>query len=64
MLVLNGSLVKCTTVIIGKYQSCYFSKVQCKRLAVTISNSDYVNKKPHGALKQQVGHTPGKEQVC
>ena len=44
MLVHNGSLVKCTKVIIGKYQSCYFSKVQCKSLDVTITNSDYVKK--------------------
>ena len=49
MLVHNGSLVKCT--IIGKYQSCYFSKVQCKSLAVTINNRDYVKKKLHVALK-------------
>ena len=46
MLVYNDSLVKYT--IIGKYHRCYFNKVQCKSLAVTISNSDYVKKSRMG----------------
>ena len=48
MLIVNGSLVKCTIVITGKHQSCYFSKVQCKSLAITISNGDYVKKSRMG----------------
>ena len=57
MLAHNGFLVKYT--IIEKYQSYYFSKVQCKSLAVTISSSDYVKKAAW--ISQTAGWPPGKK---